>query len=150
MSGEGPVVVPGPRPRATSVDPVDTVTVHSPAEVSVSRLVSADDPYLEGHYPEFTVYPGAFIVESVYQAVLHLLWHTRGADAWARPVSVDSVRFTGALAPGDTLDVHCACVERAPDEIEATAVCTTAGNKAAQVRMTFAVTPHGPEGGTHA
>ncbi|WP_328550272.1 MULTISPECIES: 3-hydroxyacyl-ACP dehydratase FabZ family protein [unclassified Streptomyces] len=148
MNAAGPVVVTGPRPRATSVDPAHTVTVHSPTEVSVSRLVSADDPYLEGHYPEFTVYPGAFIVESVYQAVLHLLWRTRGADAWARPVSIDSVRFTGALAPGDTLDVHCACERTAPGRLAATARCTTAGNTAAQVRMTFEVSPS--EGGSHA
>ncbi|MEU1042985.1 3-hydroxyacyl-ACP dehydratase FabZ family protein [Streptomyces sp. NPDC005551] len=142
----------GPRRRATSVDPADTVTVHSPAEVTVRKLIAADEPYLEGHYPDFTVYPGAFIVESVCEAVLHLVRHTSGADAWARPAGIQSVRFTSALAPGDTLEVHCVCrPTEAADVLAVEARCTNGGAKAAVIRMTFRTTtaaddaPGGPD-----
>ncbi|MGW7265662.1 3-hydroxyacyl-ACP dehydratase FabZ family protein [Streptomyces sp. NPDC054842] len=132
--------VTGPRRRATSVDPADTVTVHSPAEVTVRKLIAADEPYLEGHYPDFTVYPGAFIVESVCEAVLHLVRHTSGADAWARPAAIRSVRFTSALAPGDTLEVHCVCRPEGAGVLAVEARCTNGGAKAALIRMTFRTT----------
>ncbi|MFG2718813.1 hypothetical protein ACGFW5_11025 [Streptomyces sp. NPDC048416] len=134
------VLVSGPRLRAAPVDPVDAFTVLSPTEVSARKLVRADDPYLEGHYPDVTVYPGAFLIESVYQAVRHLVAGTRGPDTSVEPGRIDSVRFTTALGVGDTLDVHCTCHDATPGTLAVTARCTTGQARAAVVKMTFRLT----------
>ena len=37
--------------------------------VRATKRVTVTDPYLGGHFPELTVYPGVFTLESVGQAV---------------------------------------------------------------------------------
>ncbi|MBC2875752.1 MULTISPECIES: 3-hydroxyacyl-ACP dehydratase FabZ family protein [Streptomyces] len=123
------------------MDPVDSFAVVSPDEVLVRRLVRADDPYLEGHYPEVTVYPGVFLVESVCQAVLHLLWETRGEDLHVEPLRIDALRFTAAFAPGDEIEAGCTCRALTADTLAVTGLVTKGGTKAATVRMTLRVLP---------
>ena len=31
--------------------------------------IDGGDPYLQGHFPEVTIYPGVFLIESLHQAV---------------------------------------------------------------------------------
>ncbi|MFF5718660.1 hypothetical protein [Streptomyces buecherae] len=133
------------RLRATPIDPVDEIAVISETEVVVRKTVRDDDPYLEGHYPEFTVYPGAFIIESVFDAVLRLVRAHRGERTFVEPAEISSVRFTTALRPGDTLQVRCVC--QASDDandantVRVVAHCTNGEAKAALVKMAFRVLP---------
>ncbi|MBB5940169.1 3-hydroxyacyl-ACP dehydratase FabZ family protein [Streptomyces zagrosensis] len=132
------VIVTGPKLRASPIAAIDTVTVLSDSEVVAVKLIRADDPYLEGHYPEMTIYPGAFLIETAYQAVIHLVQKTRGPEANAELSGLDSVRFTTALRPGDELRVHCEC--RPGDEPGTLAViahCTTGDAKAALLKMRY-------------
>lgn len=132
------VTVTGPGLRAAPIKPVDVVTVVSESEVTAVKQVRADDPYLEGHYPDMTVYPGVFLIESAYEAVLHLVRTTRGPQADAELTALDSVRFTTALRPGDELRVRCEC--RPGDEPGTLAViahCTTGEAKAALLKMRY-------------
>lgn len=132
------VTVTGPKLRAAPIQPLDTVTVLSATEVVAAKTVRADDPYLEGHYPDMTVYPGVFLIESAYEAVLHLVRETHGPASDAELVALDSVRFTTALRPGDELRVRCEC--RPGDEpgtLAVTAHCTTGEAKAALLKMRY-------------
>ena len=52
------------RHRATPVDAVDAVTHLADDEVAGVKHIRADDPYLEGHYPGLTTYPGVCIPPS--------------------------------------------------------------------------------------
>ncbi len=94
-----------PRQFAAPLDAVDTVDVDSVHEVTATKTVHADDPYLSGHYPHFTIYPGIFIIESVGQAVRA---HTERHRQPHIPelAEVASVRFTAPLVPGNTLTVN--------------------------------------------
>ncbi|WP_432015104.1 hypothetical protein ABVG11_20060 [Streptomyces sp. HD1123-B1] len=98
----------GLRLRAAPIDAVDEVTLTSGTDVTATKTIHAGDPYLEGHYPDFTIYPGVFIMESVGQTVDHYVALTFGADRMAELTTVTSVRFTAPLLPGDTLRVFCA------------------------------------------
>lgn len=69
--------------------------------VAVKHIV-ATDPYLEGHYPDFTIYPGVFTIETVYQAAVTAVTGTPGAGGVVLD-RIDSVRFLAPLLPGDTL-----------------------------------------------
>jgi 3-hydroxyacyl-[acyl-carrier-protein] dehydratase len=95
-----------PHTTAAALPAVDGVTVDGP-EAFGTKAIRATDRYLAGHYPGAVIYPGVFIVESACQVVAR----------WAAPVryalaAVDSVRFTAALRPGDTLRLAVRCTER--------------------------------------
>ncbi|MFB7507282.1 3-hydroxyacyl-ACP dehydratase FabZ family protein [Streptomyces broussonetiae] len=133
----------GRRARAVPLPAVDSCTVLSATEVTAHKLIRADDPYMEGHYPDFTIYPGVFVIESVYQAVLHLVWENHGTHVFAEPARITSVRFLAALRPGDRLDIHCVAKAVGADgtqELEVTADCRRGDVRAAKVSMSFRLT----------
>jgi 3-hydroxyacyl-[acyl-carrier-protein] dehydratase len=71
--------------------------------ISATKEVVDTDPYLPAHFPDRTVYPGVFVVETVRQAVLAALGERDGVlpDLSA----MHSLRFLGALHPGERLCV---------------------------------------------
>ncbi|WP_404955492.1 hypothetical protein [Streptomyces sp. 147326] len=137
----GAAIEAGRRARAAPLPAVDSCTVLSATEVTARKLVRADDPYMEGHYPDVTIYPGAFLLESVYQAVLHLVWETRGTQSFAVPTRINSVRFLAALGPGDVLDIRCSCKPAGTDGLDVTADCRKGEAKAAKVSVSFRIVP---------
>ena len=68
--------------------------------IRARKAVVAHDPYLAGHFPAATIYPGVFVIESVRQAV------ASGLGAACDIVSVRSARFLVPLTPGDILVLH--------------------------------------------
>lgn len=96
--------------RARPLEAVDGYELGSDGEtIIVRKQISAADPYLEGHYPDFTIYPGVFSIETVVQAVRLLVRHTRGDATEADLEAIRSVRFSAPLLPGDTLTAQCRC-----------------------------------------
>jgi 3-hydroxymyristoyl/3-hydroxydecanoyl-(acyl carrier protein) dehydratase len=81
-----------------AVDHLDEVVLMSRGwRVRATKVVDPGDPYLGGHFPGRTVFPGVFIIEAVRQAV---------AAALDQPLDVASVRSVRFLAPalaGDEL-----------------------------------------------
>ncbi|WP_052443229.1 3-hydroxyacyl-ACP dehydratase FabZ family protein [Streptacidiphilus neutrinimicus] len=96
-----------PRQFAAPLDAIDIVDTAHPHEVTATKAIRADDPYLSGHYPHFTIYPGIFIIESVGQAVrAHVAEHHEASAP--ELAEVGSVRFTAPLVPGNTLTLKAA------------------------------------------
>lgn len=96
----------------TAVDRVGTCTA---TRVEAVKEIVADDPYLVGHYPDFTIYPGVFTLESVHQAVRLWAREHRGGHATADLVRIDSLSFAAPLLPGDTVHVGCDVTEDGDD-----------------------------------
>lgn len=120
---------------ATS-DTVDTV-------VAVKRIV-ATDPYLAGHYPQLTIYPGVFSVETVYQAAHAAVRRRFGAHAHAALTRVRSVHFSAPLLPDDVLTATCSLSSSPtdPELVLVTAKCLRAdGQTAAKVKLELRVEP---------
>lgn len=67
----------------------------------VAVTVDASEPVFAGHYPNFPIFPGVCVVECVH----------RGAAATAPEggrlelAAMESVRFTGAVHPGDDIEI---------------------------------------------
>ena len=73
----------------------DGLTLHA------TKLIDANDPYLSGHFPDFALFPGVFIIESLRQAVA---WAMEESGAGLPELSVIySVRFLAPLCPGDSM-----------------------------------------------
>ncbi len=122
--------------RAAPLDAVDEVDVKSATEVRARKRIVATDPYLEGHYPGFPIYPGVFVAESASQAVEHLVRDVHGPEWVADLVEVRSARFTGALLPGDTLILNAACD---PDWVTTVTCTNAAGDPIARLVLAFEV-----------
>ncbi|MFH8339513.1 3-hydroxyacyl-ACP dehydratase FabZ family protein [Streptomyces sp. AM6-12] len=131
--------MPGARSRAVPLDAVDDVVQVSDSEITATKLVHAGDPYLEGHYPDFTIYPGVFIMESVNQTVDAYVARTFGADRIADLTTVTSARFTSPVLPGDTLQVTCKLVVQ-DDGLDVDAKCRNAlGATAARLKLAYRI-----------
>lgn len=75
------------------------VTRHDDGSVSLTKSITADEPYLSGHYPGNPLYPGVFDID----LALVLLAEIAGGET--RPTDIEKVRFMHPLRPGDTVVV---------------------------------------------
>ncbi|MFF1903608.1 3-hydroxyacyl-ACP dehydratase FabZ family protein [Kitasatospora sp. NPDC058218] len=100
--------------RAVPLVAVDSYEVVSPEVITATKAIRADDPYLEGHYPDFAIYPGVFVVESVTQTVRILAERTFRTPFELELAAITSVRFSRPMLPGDTLHVRCECTLTRP------------------------------------
>ena len=85
------------------VDRVDSATAD---KIVARKLVSANEPFFEGHFPGNPIMPGVLIVEALAQAGALLVAPQIGFDP-ARQViyfmAIDKVRFRKPVLPGDAL-----------------------------------------------
>ena len=125
------------RSRATPIDAIDSIEIISPMECTATKLIRAEDPYLEGHYPGNPIYPGIFIIESVHEAMCRLVAETRGKSVFADLATVTSVRFMLPCTPGDTLQIHLTCQERADGMLTVKAVGRKGDAKSAQMTLAY-------------
>jgi 3-hydroxyacyl-[acyl-carrier-protein] dehydratase len=85
---------------AAPLSAVDKLEIGADDTVTAIKDIVADDPYLAGHYPHFTIYPGVFSIETVYQAAREALQRD---GATAELAGIVSVHFKAPLLPGDRL-----------------------------------------------
>ena len=72
------------------------------------KAVGYNEPYFQGHFPEFAVMPGVLIVEAMAQAAGALVVHSLGLTSENRMVyfmTVDKARFRKPVRPGDVLRI---------------------------------------------
>lgn len=89
---------------AAPLPAVDRMSDDGDQTVIAIKHIVATDPYLAGHYPDFTIYPGVFSIETVYQAAHAAALRRRGPGATATLAGITSVSFSAPLLPGDTLE----------------------------------------------
>jgi 3-hydroxyacyl-[acyl-carrier-protein] dehydratase len=84
---------------------IDRIEEHEPGVSAVGlKNVTANEPFFQGHFPEFPVMPGVLIVEALAQVgavALLSLDENRGKLAFF--AGIDKVRFKRQVRPGDTL-----------------------------------------------
>ena len=78
------------------------------------KNVSANEHYLQGHFPGHPIMPGVLIIEALAQLCCVLAFETRGrkpADGYLHYLTgVDDARFRRPVRPGDVLELHGAIV----------------------------------------
>ena len=70
------------------------------------KAVSINEPYFQGHFPEYAVMPGVLIVEAMAQAAGALVAHSLGMPRGKRVVffmGIEKARFRKPVHPGDLL-----------------------------------------------
>lgn len=84
------------------IDRIDEVV---PGErASGIKNVTANEPFFEGHFPDYPVMPGVLIVEALAQVgAVALLSVEENRGRLALFAGIDKVRFKRQVRPGDTL-----------------------------------------------
>lgn len=82
--------------------------------VVAERDVREDEPWFEGHFPGYPVFPGVLIVEAMAQAAGVLAFWTEGSkgEGAAYFTSIDKVRFRKPVVPGETLRLELDLIRR--------------------------------------
>jgi 3-hydroxyacyl-[acyl-carrier-protein] dehydratase len=92
---------------------VDRVLSCEPGKAIVAlKNVTINEPFFQGHFPNYPVMPGVLIIECMAQTAAILTFHSEKA----RPdkgsvyffVGIDNARFKKPVVPGDTLRLEVA------------------------------------------
>jgi len=73
------------------------------------KNVSINEPFFQGHFPEFPVMPGVLLIEGMAQTAGALCVASLGDDYEPQLVyfmSIDRARFRRPVTPGDTVHYH--------------------------------------------
>lgn len=69
------------------------------------KCVSVNEPYFQGHFPEYPVMPGVLVVEALIQLATFLSLNS-GHGAPDSIATLDDVRFKRQVIPGDVLKLE--------------------------------------------
>jgi 3-hydroxyacyl-[acyl-carrier-protein] dehydratase len=84
--------------RLTDIVPSESAVGH--------KAVSFNEPYFQGHFPEYPVLPGVLIVEAMAQTAGALVMHSlsfRQASKLVYFMTIDRARFRRPVRPGEML-----------------------------------------------
>lgn len=84
---------------------VDTIVELDPGERAVGiKNVTANEPFFQGHFPDYPVMPGVLIVEAIAQVgAVAMLSQPEREGQLALFAGIEKVRFKRQVKPGDTL-----------------------------------------------
>jgi 3-hydroxyacyl-[acyl-carrier-protein] dehydratase len=85
---------------------VDRVDEIGPDKIVARKMVSANEPFFQGHFPGRPIMPGVLIVEALAQAGALLAAPQVGFNPASQGIffmAVDKVKFRKPVIPGDAL-----------------------------------------------
>lgn len=122
---------------------VDRVIELVPGERAVGiKNVSANEPFFQGHFPDFPVMPGVLIVEAMAQVgAVALMANDENTGKLGLFAGIDNVRFKRQVKPGDVLlmEVELGAFRRGIGS--GTAKATVDGELACRGDLMFALIP---------
>ncbi len=93
---------------------LDEVVELTPTTIHARKTFSADDYFVQGHFPGYPLVPGVIQCECCLQAGAILLGEQTPDVGEFVPVAtrMDSVKFKNMVRPGDTVEIHVTLKER--------------------------------------
>lgn len=104
------------------------------------KNVTANEMYFQGHFPDFPVMPGVFIIESLAQvgaAVILSIENNKGKVAFFG--GIKNAKFKKQVTPGDVLDLRCELIRSKANVGIGRATATVDGEECCSCEMTFIV-----------
>lgn len=122
---------------------VDRVLELEPGKKIVAfKNVSANEPFFQGHFPEFPIMPGVLIVEALAQAAGICANVGQEGDDKKLGVfaSIDEMKFKRQVVPGDVLRLEAEILSMKMGVVKAKVLATVEGKTAAEGEIKFAMT----------
>lgn len=89
---------------------VDRCENYNPStSITGIKCVTFNEPYFQGHFPDFAVMPGVLIVEALAQSGAILMSKSLDVDPVGKTIlfaSLDNCRFRAPVRPGDVLRLN--------------------------------------------
>ena len=108
------------------------------------KCVSVNEPFFQGHFPQYHVMPGVLIIEALAQvgavAVLSMPEH-QGKIGFLG--AIKNARFRRQVTPGDVLELECTITRQKGFVAIAEAKATVDGQEAVTAELTFALAQNG-------
>ena len=119
---------------------VDRIEELEPGERAVGiKNVTQNEPFFQGHFPDYPVMPGVLIVEAMAQVgAVGVMVNEEYRDKLALFAGIDGVRFRRQVVPGDVLRMEVR-IERLKGGIgRGRGLATVDGEKACEAGLMFA------------
>ena len=92
----------------------EVININKNKEIHATKLISEDEYFLKGHFPNNPIFPGVIIIEALGQASGILGFVSMGKTPEEGSIyvlaGVDKVRFRKRVRPGDNLDLFSSVV----------------------------------------
>jgi len=116
---------------------VDRIVELEPDRIVGIKNVTVNEPFFQGHFPEFPVMPGVLIIEAMAQ-VAGVLVLREMADRKSKLVllaSVDSAKFRRPVLPGDQLRIEMRVVKKKSSVAKMAGKATVDGQVVAEAEV---------------
>lgn len=99
------------------------------------KMVSANEPWCQGHFPERPIMPGVLIIEALAQIGGILAYASEPFDARASLMyflGIDKAKFRHTVTPGDRLDLYVEVIQHRSNVWKLRGEATVEGTLCAQ------------------
>jgi beta-hydroxyacyl-ACP dehydratase FabZ len=116
---------------------VDRIVEMEPERIVGIKNVTVNEPFFQGHFPNFPVMPGVLIVEAMAQAagVLVLTTVPDREQKLVLLVAIENARFRRPVVPGDTLRMEMKVIKRKASVAKMAGVATVDGQVVAEAEV---------------
>lgn len=121
---------------------VDKIIELEPGKSAVGiKNVSANEPFFQGHFPEFPIMPGVLIVEALAQtAGIAVAVQEENKGKLGVFASIETMKFKYQVQPGDVLRLEAEILMSKMGVTKAKVTATVDGKVAAEGEIKFAMT----------
>ena len=104
------------------------------------KCVSVNEPFFQGHFPQYHVMPGVLIVEALAQVgAVAILSEEENKGKVAYFGGINSAKFRRKVVPGDRLKLECQIIKRKGPVGIGSATASVDGKVAVSAELTFMI-----------
>lgn len=120
---------------------VDKILEVEPGKKAVGiKNVTANEPFFQGHFPEYPIMPGVLIVEALAQtAGVAVAMQEENKGKLGVFAGIESMKFKRQVVPGDTLRLEAEILVSKMGVSKAKVIATVDGGVAAEGEIKFAL-----------
>ena len=95
-------------------------------EITAQKNVSNNEPFFQGHFPKYPVFPGVLLLEAMAQATAILDVQSNNRDMSKQLyyfVGIDNARFKKQVVPGDIIIINAKLIQSKSEVHKFSAEC---------------------------
>ncbi|POZ92569.1 3-hydroxyacyl-ACP dehydratase FabZ [Petrotoga halophila] len=114
---------------------VDGVLELNEEKIKAFKNVSVNEPFFQGHFPNYPIMPGVLIVEGMAQTAGLLLLKDTNENVIPLFTGIDKARFKKEVRPGDKLIYDLEILQRKANMFKLKGIATVEGQVCAQAEI---------------